>query len=154
MTVYGGSAVYDEAGKYVPNDIKRTSHCFLKAAWRSWLVLRFGDCFQHVAERFPLHFFYGPADVDGDNILFIGQRSLKGLELAVDHVGTHVMILSLGDTGEKKLLRSVEENEMDLNAVIVVSSNADDIAILALESRASKDDSIGSGIQSLDGFLP
>lgn len=23
MTVYGGSAVYDEAGKYVPNDVKR-----------------------------------------------------------------------------------------------------------------------------------
>jgi hypothetical protein len=64
------------------------------------------------------------------------------------------MVLSLGDTSEKKLLRSVEENEVDLNAVIVVSSNADDIAILALESRASKDDSIGSGIQSLDGFFP
>jgi len=39
----------------------------------------------------------------------------------------------LCDTGEEKLFRGVEEDKVDLDATIVVSSDTDDVAVLALE---------------------
>lgn len=109
---------------------------------RSVLFLRLGHSLKDIAESFLLHLLDGSADVDGDNILFVGQGALKNIELAVNHVGAHVVVLSLGDTSEKKLLRGVKKDEVDLDTVIVVSSHSDNVAVLALEGRASKDDTI------------
>lgn len=87
-----------------------------------------------------LHLGQGSAYIDGDDICFVLRRSLQDIELAVHHVGAHVVVLALCDSLQQQLLRSIEVDEVDEQAVVVVRSNADDVSVLSLQGRAGHDD--------------
>lgn len=87
------------------------------------------------------------------NVLLILGRALEDVELALHHVGTHVVVLALANTLEEKFGGRVEEDEMDQQSMVVVSGHADDITVLALEGRTGNDDTVCAVTNSLHGLV-
>ena len=76
------------------------------------------------------------AHVDADDVGLLGSGGFEDRELAMNHVGAHVVALALADAVEQHRLGRVQVDEVQQHVVRVVRGHPDDVAVLALERRA------------------
>lgn len=109
---------------------------------------------QHLVRRLHLDPVQRLAHIHLDDVLLIVQWSFEIGELAVHHVGAHVVILAGSNALQEDLLCCIEVDEVDEEVGVVVRGNADDVAVLALEGRAGEDDAVGAAVDAMHGFFP
>lgn len=91
---------------------------------------------QDLGERILLHHIDGAADVDGNDIDLLGPGALEDFELAVHHLGLHVVVLAGANPREQDVLGRVEVDEVQLQVRRVIRRHTDNVAVLALERGA------------------
>lgn len=88
------------------------------------------------------------AHVNGDHVRLSGRWRLKSLKLAVDHVGTHVMVLARKDSLKEDLLGRIEVDKVKMEIRGEVGGHSDDITVLALQRRARQNYAVIALIKS------
>lgn len=83
------------------------------------------------------HYHVGrTAHVNADNVRLGRRWWLESLKLAVDHVGTHIMVLASKDSLKEDLLGRIKVDKVKVKIRGEIGGHSDDITVLALQRRA------------------
>lgn len=111
------------------------------------------DGLEDAVERLGLDAVDRLVHVNGNDIDLVGLGALEDVELAVDHVGAHVVVLAREYALQQQLLVGVEVDKVQSQVGREVGRHADDVAVLALERRACQDDTVVALVELVDrGF--